>query len=111
MNILELGAIGELVGGVAVMVTLIYLAVQVRQNTKIVRASSMQAPTDSSSTFLTSITRSSTLTKSILKYSWNNAPINVFPLPFGPIKRNMCFSCIGSYNRTSLVIIKYAALS
>ncbi len=30
MNILELGAIGELVGGVAVLVTLIYLAVQIR---------------------------------------------------------------------------------
>lgn len=32
MDILELGAIGELVGGAAVLVTLIYLAVQIRQN-------------------------------------------------------------------------------
>ena len=32
MNIMELGAIGELVGGVAVIATLIYLAVQVRQS-------------------------------------------------------------------------------
>ena len=31
MDIMELGAIGELVGGAAVLVTLIYLAVQVRQ--------------------------------------------------------------------------------
>ena len=31
MNIMELGAIGELVGGVAVIATLIYLAVQIRQ--------------------------------------------------------------------------------
>ena len=31
MDIMELGAIGELVGGVAVLVTLIYLAVQIRQ--------------------------------------------------------------------------------
>lgn len=30
MNIMELGAIGELVGGVAVIATLVYLAVQVR---------------------------------------------------------------------------------
>lgn len=30
MDIIELGAIGELVGGVAVFVTLVYLAVQVR---------------------------------------------------------------------------------
>ena len=33
MNIMELGAIGELVGGIAVVVTLLYLAVQVRQGT------------------------------------------------------------------------------
>ncbi len=32
MDIMELGAIGEPVGGVAVLATLIYLAVQVRQN-------------------------------------------------------------------------------
>lgn len=34
MTIQELGAIGELIGGIAVIVTLIYLAVQVRQNTR-----------------------------------------------------------------------------
>ena len=33
MDIMELGAIGELVGGVAVIATLIYLALQVRENT------------------------------------------------------------------------------
>lgn len=35
MTIQDLGAIGELVGGVAVLVTLAYLAVQIKQNTKI----------------------------------------------------------------------------
>ncbi len=34
MNIQDLGALGELIGGTAVVVTLIYLAVQVRQNTR-----------------------------------------------------------------------------
>jgi hypothetical protein len=33
-----LGAIGELVGGVVVVITLIYLAAQIRQNTKATRA-------------------------------------------------------------------------
>ncbi|NNL85421.1 MAG: hypothetical protein HKP27_07195 [Myxococcales bacterium] len=41
MEITELGAIGELVGGVAVIATLIYLAIQVRQGTKQAAASSM----------------------------------------------------------------------
>ncbi len=35
MTIQDLGAIGELVGGVAVVVTLMYLAIQIRQNTKV----------------------------------------------------------------------------
>jgi hypothetical protein len=34
MTILELGALGEFVGAIAVVVTLIYLAVQIRQNTQ-----------------------------------------------------------------------------
>ena len=34
MTIQELGALGELIGGAAVIATLIYLAVQVRQSTQ-----------------------------------------------------------------------------
>jgi hypothetical protein len=40
MNWEALGAIGEMVGAVAVVVTLGYLAVQIRQNTRSVRAAS-----------------------------------------------------------------------
>jgi hypothetical protein len=35
MTIQDLGAIGDLVGGVAVLVTLVYLALQIKQNTKV----------------------------------------------------------------------------
>ena len=38
-----LGNIGDFVGGIAVIVTLIYLAVQVRQNTRSTRLASMQS--------------------------------------------------------------------
>jgi hypothetical protein len=38
LTIAELGAIGEFVGSIAVLITLIYLAIQVRQNTIHVRA-------------------------------------------------------------------------
>lgn len=34
MSIQDLGAIGELVGSIAVLITLIYLAIQIRSNTK-----------------------------------------------------------------------------
>ena len=40
MEIVELGAIGELVGAVAVLATLLYLAAQVRQGTELARGAS-----------------------------------------------------------------------
>ena len=40
MTIAELGAIGELVSGVAVLATLVYLAIQVRQGNHVERAES-----------------------------------------------------------------------
>ena len=47
MDILELGAIGELVGGVAVIASLLYVGLQVRQSTQATRAASYQATVDS----------------------------------------------------------------
>jgi hypothetical protein len=46
MNWDAIGAVAELVGAVGVIVTLIYLATQVRQNTKSISTSSFQATTD-----------------------------------------------------------------
>jgi hypothetical protein len=37
MTLQDWGAIGELVGGIAVIITLIYLAIQIRQNTSVVK--------------------------------------------------------------------------
>ena len=46
MNWDALGALAELVGATAVVATLIYLSIQLRQNTKTVRLSSAQAVTE-----------------------------------------------------------------
>ena len=43
MNWDALGAIAELLGALAVFITLVYLTLQIRQNTKAVRASAMNA--------------------------------------------------------------------
>ena len=43
MTITELGSIGELVGSIAVVITLIYLTTQLRQNTRAIRAAATQA--------------------------------------------------------------------
>ncbi len=47
MDIMELGAIGELVGGVAVIATLIYLALQIRQNTNLAQGTAQRELMDS----------------------------------------------------------------
>ena len=51
MTIVELGALGEFIGAVAVLVTLIYLAVQLRQNTEAIRAQISQARSDQAQEF------------------------------------------------------------
>lgn len=43
MNIIELGALGEFLGSVGVIVTLIYVAMQIRQNTHASQAASREA--------------------------------------------------------------------
>ncbi len=53
MNIMELGAIGELVGGVAVIASLIYVAAQIRQNTRAVTAATFQAVSENDTRLLT----------------------------------------------------------
>jgi hypothetical protein len=40
---MELGALGEFIGSIAVVLSLIYLAIQVRQNMRMVRASVRQS--------------------------------------------------------------------
>jgi hypothetical protein len=47
MTLQDLGSIGEFVGAIAVVVSLVYLAVQIRQNTRSVRASTYHAVLDS----------------------------------------------------------------
>ena len=51
MDLGQLADIGEFLGGVAVIVSLVYLAAQIRQNTNSLRASTFQAATDSVTEF------------------------------------------------------------
>jgi hypothetical protein len=48
MTLQDLGNLGELISAIAVVISLAYLAVQIRQNTKTVRTSTYQAVLDSS---------------------------------------------------------------
>jgi len=55
VNLEDLGNIGELVGAVGVIATLAYLAVQIRQNTKALKATSHQETTREASDFTAQI--------------------------------------------------------
>ena len=56
MNWDAIGALGELVGAVAVVVSIIYLALQVRQNSADVRSGGYQGAVQSANQFLESLT-------------------------------------------------------
>jgi hypothetical protein len=46
MTIIELGAVGQFVGAIAVVVTLIYLAIQMRQNTNALKLNTARSVTE-----------------------------------------------------------------
>jgi hypothetical protein len=56
MNWEAIGAIGEVLGAIAVVLTLIYLATQIRQNTSSTRASTYSNTTDGWHTYMQSLT-------------------------------------------------------
>jgi hypothetical protein len=62
-----LGNIGDFIGGIGVVVTLIYLAVQIRQNSKIVKTGAAEAVMRSISEYFRSSSESAELTQVISK--------------------------------------------
>ena len=65
MSIEDLGNIGEFLGGIGVVVTLVYLAVQIRQNSRTVKASAAQSVLQSLSEALRAAAESPGLTRVI----------------------------------------------
>lgn len=55
MTLEDLANIGELLGGIAVVASLIYLAIQIRQNTSSVRSATLAANTDIWTSMLTQV--------------------------------------------------------
>ena len=62
MNWEAIGAIGEIVGALAVFLTLAYLAMQIRQNTKAVRASAIDSSVNSISAIRSKVLESEEVT-------------------------------------------------
>ena len=55
MTLADLGNLGELVGAIAVIGSLLYLATQIRQNSKLLRASAIQSDASNSAASLSTI--------------------------------------------------------
>ena len=67
MNWEAIGAVGEVMGAIAVVVSLLYVAVQIRQNTKIVAANTIQAVSTASSDITMRLAESSELSELLTK--------------------------------------------
>jgi len=67
VTLIELGSLGEFISGLAVVVTLVYLAIQIRHNTRAVRSSTHQDMIESSSRIAESISDNPDLGRIVLK--------------------------------------------
>lgn len=75
MTLQDLGAIGELVGAVAVFASLIYLAMQIRQNTAMITAQTVQAAVDATQRVLLQRAQDPAL-RAMLRKARANAPLD-----------------------------------
>ena len=66
MTLEDLGNIGEAVSGIAVIVTIVYLAIQIRQNTKAVRTAAFQQVVDSFAEFSASLSHDRELVQIVI---------------------------------------------
>lgn len=92
MTIQELGALGEMIGGIAIILSLIYVGVQIRQNTKATKSATANATIATTTAFYTAIgnnKQSSTL-------MWNYF---VDPNPLSPEEK---FQCVMNFHALML---------
>jgi len=71
-----LGNVGDFLGGVGVLVTLVYLAIQIRQNTNSARAATYQAATAALSEWTSAIGRDPVATGIFMRGSQNPEQLN-----------------------------------
>lgn len=67
MNLETLGSIGDLIGGIGVVASLIYLGVQIRQNTKALRSSSYHQAAEQTWNFFLAVAQSDSLAELMAK--------------------------------------------
>lgn len=107
MNWDAVGAIGEIIGALAVFVTLAYLAVQIRQNTKAVSASALDSSVNAVSAIRSTVLASSEVTEILLKgYENPEGLTEVERARFRLLLTNVLWSALNLYAQSN-----YAGLS
>lgn len=107
MNWDAIGAVGEIIGALAVFITLAYLAIQIRQNTKTVQASALDSSVSGISAIREKIIEDPEVADIYLKGSADpNSLTESEQLRFRLLNTNMFWSALNLYNQS-----KYAELS
>jgi hypothetical protein len=76
MDITVLAAWGEFIGGIAVVVSLVYLASQIRQNSKLLRASTASATTASNADFSSLVVQDSDVVRIFREGTADRSPLS-----------------------------------
>lgn len=107
MNWEAAGAIGEIIGALAVFITLVYLAVQIRQNTGAVRAAALDSSVNALMTIRSKIHDNGELTGIYLRGSENPESLTDTELTrYRLLLTNIVWSILNLYTQS-----KYANLS
>jgi hypothetical protein len=104
MNWGAIGATGEILGAIAVLLTLVYLATQIRQNTKAVRASALDSSVTSVMSIRQTILESAELTT--IFQAGNADPLSLDgdeQLRFRLLMQNILWSLWNVYAQSSYV--------
>jgi len=72
----DLGNFGDFLGGIGVIVTLVYLAIQIRSNTQTVRAASLESVVNSHSQFLDRLAADPDLSRIWFSGLWQGADLS-----------------------------------
>ena len=76
MTLEDLGNFGDFLGGIGVIVTLVYLAIQIRSNTQTVRAASLEAVVNSHSQFLDHLASDEQIARLWYSGLWGSAELS-----------------------------------
>jgi hypothetical protein len=89
MTIAELGSLGEFIASIGVLITLIYLAIQMRQNTKAVRLNTARAVTEELQNMFNLIASDKSLSEVFMEGAQNEELGGINRLRFYTFMRNL----------------------